>query len=106
MNADQLREEIRETNLAYLMLAQHMLRADRAEALYRLGIDEEIAEALASLTPAQLLRLASSSTLVCRMRSDDRLLWNLLAGHARTGSVASALHASILAAGAAAPAAA
>ena len=34
---EQLLQEIREVNLAYLMLAQHMIRADKAQALYRLG---------------------------------------------------------------------
>ena len=29
MNTDNLLDEIRETNLAYLMLAQHMIRKDR-----------------------------------------------------------------------------
>ncbi|HET8609970.1 MAG TPA: flagellar transcriptional regulator FlhD, partial [Burkholderiales bacterium] len=32
---DQLLEEIRETNLTYLILAQKMIRADRVQALFR-----------------------------------------------------------------------
>ena len=37
MKTEQMLEEIREANLSYLMLAQNMIRADRAQALYRLG---------------------------------------------------------------------
>lgn len=99
MKAEQIREEIRETNLACLMLAQQLLRADRAEALHRLGICEEAAEVLESLTPAQVVKLAGSSTLLWRMRVDDDLVWGLLASHSRDGSVPAALHASILIAG-------
>jgi hypothetical protein len=38
MKDDTLLDEIREANLSYLLLAQRLLRTDRAEALYRLGI--------------------------------------------------------------------
>ena len=38
MNADQILAEIREANLSYLMLAQSLIRADRDQALFRLGI--------------------------------------------------------------------
>ena len=41
MNADQILSEIREANLSYLMLAQSLIRSDREQALYRLGISEE-----------------------------------------------------------------
>src|SRR6185369_3992211 len=43
MNADQILAEIREANLSYLMLAQSLIRTDREQALYRLGISEESA---------------------------------------------------------------
>jgi hypothetical protein len=43
MNADQILSEIREANLSYLMLAQSLIRSDREQALYRLGISEESA---------------------------------------------------------------
>ena len=45
MNADQILAEIREANLSYLMLAQSLIRADREQALFRLGISEESADA-------------------------------------------------------------
>ena len=46
MDADQLLTEIREANLTYLMLAQSLIRRDKAEALFRLGLSEESADLL------------------------------------------------------------
>ncbi len=101
MNAAQILNEIRETNLSYLMLAQSLIRADREQALFRLGLSEEAATLLEALSPAQVLKIASSNTLVCRMRVDDDLVWTLLTSHGKgstQGSV-SGLHANILMAG-------
>jgi flagellar transcriptional activator FlhD len=95
---DQLLEEIRETNLSYLMLAQNLIRGDREQALYRLGISTETAELIASLTPGQLLKVAASNLLMCRFRFDDRLVWNLLTSHSRDRA-ASVAHAGILMSG-------
>jgi flagellar transcriptional activator FlhD len=100
MNADQILMEIREANLSYLMLAQSLIRTDREQALFRLGISEESAELISSLSPAQIMRIASSNTLLCRMRIDDDMVWTLLTNHGKTGSDSvSRLHASILMAG-------
>ena len=101
MNNEQILAEIRETNLSYLMLAQNLIRADREQALFRLGISEEAADRLASLSPAQVLKIASSNTLVCRMRVDDDLVWTLLTNHGkgRTTDSIGQLHANILMAG-------
>jgi len=100
MNADQILMEIREVNLSYLMLAQNLIRSDREQALYRLGLSEEAANMLAILTPAQVMKMASSNTLLCRMRIDDDMVWGLLTNHGKTGSDSvSRLHASILMAG-------
>jgi len=100
MNADQILQEIREVNLSYLMLAQNLVRSDREQALFRLGISEDTANLLAALSPAQVLKIASGNTLLCRMRIDDDLVWSLLTNHSkeRNDSV-SRLHASILMAG-------
>ena len=100
MNADQILAEIREVNLSYLMLAQSLIRSDREQALFRLGISEEAAERLASLSPAQVLKIASGNTLLCRMRIDDDLVWGLLTNHGKGGNDSvSRLHANILMAG-------
>ena len=44
MKNNQLLDEIREANMTYLILAQRMIRDDRDEALYRLGVSAEVAE--------------------------------------------------------------
>ncbi len=102
MDSEQLLAEIREANLTYLMLAQNLIRKDRAEALFRLGLTEEAADLLAMLTPAQLLKIASTNMLLCRFRVDDDMVWNLLTNHnvkKVENSTTTQLHASILMAG-------
>ncbi|MBK9521791.1 MAG: flagellar transcriptional regulator FlhD [Rhodocyclaceae bacterium] len=90
--------EIKEVNLAYLILAQSMVRSDRESAIFRLGISEEIAEVLASLTPGQVLKMAGSDMLLCSFRFEDSLLLDLLGNHERDRGVGH-IHAAILAAG-------
>ena len=101
MNADQILSEIREANLSYLMLAQSLIRTDRDQALYRLGISEDSAALIVLLTPAQMMKIAASNTLLCRMRCDDELVWSLLTNHGKPAANdgVSRLHASILMAG-------
>ena len=102
MNADQILTEIREANLSYLMLAQSLIRTDREQALYRLGISEENAALLNLLTPAQMMKIASGNTLLCRFRMDDEVVWNLLTNHTAAkvdNDSTTRLHASILMAG-------
>ena len=101
--AEALMEQIREANLTYLMLAQQLIRADKAEAVYRLGISEESAELIATLSPAQVFKLSSTSTLLCRFCADDDMVWGLLtsshAPHRAGNDTTQRLHASILMAG-------
>lgn len=102
MNDDQLSQEIRDANLTYLMLAQNVIRRDKAEALFRLGISEESADLIAMLSPAQILKIASSPMLLCRLRVDDEVVWGLLTNHTPTkvdNDATTRLHASILMAG-------
>ena len=100
MNADQILAENREANHSYLMLAQSLIRTDRDQALYRLGISEDSAALLALLTPAQMMKIASGNTLLCRFRMDDDLVWNLLTNHGKSANDGTnRLHASILMAG-------
>ena len=101
MNSDQILAEIREANLSYLMLAQSLIRADREQALFRLGVSEETATLINALTPAQMMKIATSNTLLCRFRMDDDLVWGLLTNHGKSSAndSVSRLHASILMAG-------
>src|SRR5919206_50598 len=97
MNADQILSEIREANLSYLMLAQSLIRGDREQALYRLGISEENAAMIALLSPAQMMKIASGNTLLCKFRMDDDMVWGLLTNHGKgaANDEANRLHASI-----------
>lgn len=101
MNADQILAEIREANLSYLMLAQSLIRTDRDQALFRLGVSEDTARLIDTLTPAQMMKIASGATLLCRFRMDDELVWNLLTSHGKAAANdgVGRLHASILMAG-------
>src|SRR5690606_20895147 len=81
---DRTMVEIREANLSYLILAQRLIRADKAQALYRLGVSDETADVLDALTPSQLLKVAAGNMLMCRFRFDDQMLWGLLTDHGRT----------------------
>jgi flagellar transcriptional activator FlhD len=102
MNDDQVSAEIREANLTYLMLAQNLIRRDKADAQFRLGMSEESADLLASLSASQVAKIASSSMLLCRFRMDDDVVWSLLTNqNARKvdNDATARLHASILMAG-------
>jgi flagellar transcriptional activator FlhD len=102
MTDDQLTTEIREANMTYLMLAQNVIRKDKAEALFRLGISEESATLIATLSPAQVMKIASSPMLLCRFRVDDEMVWSLLTNHSANkvdNDATTKLHASILMAG-------
>lgn len=102
MTNDQIQAEIREANLTYLMLAQNLIRQDKAEALFRLGLSEEAADMIAALSPAQVLKIASGNMLLCRFRVDDDIVWSLLTNHNVNkvdNDSTTRLHASILMAG-------
>ncbi len=101
MTSEQILAEIREANLSYLMLAQSLIRNDREQALFRLGISEDTAALIGTLTPAQMMKIAGGNALLCRFRMDDDLVWNLLTSHGKgaANDGMSRLHASILMAG-------
>ena len=102
MTDAQMTSEIREANLTYLMLAQSLIRHDKAGALFRLGMSEESADLIATLSPAQILKIASGNMLLCRFRADDDMVWNLLTNHTTSkidNDATTKLHASILMAG-------
>ena len=95
MSNTRLLDEIRETNLSYMLLAQQLIRDDRAEAIIRLGINEDIADIIEKLTTAQVLKIASSNMLMCRFRFDDSVVWNLLTNTTKDRAI-SGIHAAIL----------
>lgn len=87
--------EIRDVNLSYLMIAQQMIRHDRAEAIFRLGISGEIADLLAGMSNAQVLKMASCNVMLSRFRfNDTEILSTLLRDKA--GHTSASVHASIV----------
>jgi flagellar transcriptional activator FlhD len=68
--ADQSKE-ISELNLTYMLLAQKLLKRDRAAAMLRLGISEELADLLRELSPGQMVKLAASNLLLFGFRLDE-----------------------------------
>jgi len=98
MTTPEMLGEIKELNLTYLMLAQHMIREDKSAAVYRLGISQQLADIVASLSPAQVLKMAGTTMLLCRMRFDDQLILGLLTSHGKEGAMPQS-HAAILLSG-------
>lgn len=98
MNMNDMMAEIRDANLSYLMLAQQMIRSDRAAAIYRLGVSADIADLLDRLSPSQLLKLANANMMLARFRFDDAAILNMLTDHNKERSLSHA-HAAILMAG-------
>jgi flagellar transcriptional activator FlhD len=98
MNNLDIREAIREVNLSYLMLAQRILREDRAIGMFRLGLSGEVADVITSLSMAQVVKLASSDQLLCAFRFNDQMLLSALTQPSKHVEIAST-HAAILMAG-------
>ena len=99
MTNEQLLAEIREANLTYLMLAQNLIRHDKAEAVFRRRMNKDATDILATLSAAQVLKLSSRNTLLCSVRVDENQVWSLLTNHSakKVGNEATnTLHANIL----------
>jgi flagellar transcriptional activator FlhD len=95
MNMNDMMADIRDANLSYLMLAQQLVRADRAMAIFRLGISIELAELIDNLSPAQIVKLASSSMMLTRFRFDDAAVLGMLTSHSKERALTQ-VHATIL----------
>jgi flagellar transcriptional activator FlhD len=98
MESNQILDEIRDINLGYLLLAKQLLQEDKVTAMYRLGINQDLAEILDKLTSAQMIKMAASNMLFCRFRFDDRLIAEMLSNDSRDQAVTKS-HAAILLAG-------
>ncbi len=71
MGTDSVLDDIQDLNLSYLLLAQRLLREDRATAMFRLKLGAEMAELLMDLSGKQLVQLARSNQLICRLAFED-----------------------------------
>lgn len=95
MNTMQLQEGIRDINLNYLMLAQQMIKEDKAAAIFRLGISKDLTDMLSDLSPTQVIKMAASNMLLCRFRFDEQLLLNMVTDYNKDRLMSKA-HAAIL----------
>jgi flagellar transcriptional activator FlhD len=83
MTPQQVLANIVETNLSYMDLARKLLAADRPAALLQLGISDESATLLLGLSPLQLTKVCTGSTLLCSAHINDDMVLGLLTSHGR-----------------------
>jgi flagellar transcriptional activator FlhD len=91
----EISKEIGDLNLAYMLLAQKLVKQDRAAAMFRLGVSRELADMLASMSLAQILKLAASNFLLCSFRLDDHPSMSAVVGEGKDTTLQQA-HMSIL----------
>lgn len=92
-------KEIADLNLTYMLLAQKLLREDKAAAMLRLGISADMADVLLGMSLAETIRIATSNFVLCAFRLDELpVLRNVMQGE-RQASLQQA-HISIVLAGA------
>ena len=71
MHTSELLKHVYDINLSYLLLAQRLISQDKASAMFRLGINEEMATTLVELTLPQMVKLAETNQLICQFRFDN-----------------------------------
>ena len=99
MNAAEASKEIADLNLTYMLLAQKLLREDRAAAMLRLGTSPEMADLLIGMTLPEVIRIATSNFVLCAFRLDDLPIFRTVMQGSGQGALKQA-HLSILLAGA------
>lgn len=81
MFSPEVENEITDLNIAYLLLAQRLLREDRAAGRLQLGIDREQAEFIARLAVPEILKMSSARSLLCGFRMGELVRTVLATGH-------------------------
>jgi len=104
MQSAEASREIADLNLNYMLLAQKLLREDRATAMLRLGMGREVADVLAGMSLAEVVKLATSNFVLCAFRLDELPIARTVMQDARERTLQQA-HLSIVLAGRAAAAA-
>ncbi|WP_058913555.1 flagellar transcriptional regulator FlhD [Entomohabitans teleogrylli] len=83
MHLDEQTRSIHDINLSYLLLAQQLIREDKIAAGFRLGLPEKMIDSLKDLALPQLIKLASTNQLICRLRVDNEMVVDLLTKESR-----------------------
>ena len=94
MDATEIRRYIYDMNFSYLLLTQRLIAHDKTSAMFRLGIDEAMADTLQNLMPSQMAKLAEASQLLCLFRFDDHQTIAILTQDSRVSELQH-LHAGI-----------
>jgi flagellar transcriptional activator FlhD len=71
MHTSELLKHIYDINLSYLLLAQRLISQDKPSAMFRLGVNEEMANTLGELTLPQMVKLAETNQVICQFRFDN-----------------------------------
>lgn len=71
MHTDRLLKNIHLMNLSWFFLARQQIGQDKASAMYRLGINDEVAIKLCELPPSQIIKLSEINQLVFQLRFAD-----------------------------------
>lgn len=71
MNSANLVKQIYDFNLSYLLLAQKLISQDKSSAMFRLAIDESMADQLSELSLPALVKLSETNQLICKLRFID-----------------------------------
>ncbi|WP_455812917.1 flagellar transcriptional regulator FlhD [Pseudomonas graminis] len=95
MGTSKLLKNIYDINFSYLFLAQRLISHEKASAMFRLGIDAPMADALANLNLTQIIKLAETNQLVCQFRFHDHMSISRLTQESRVDDLQQ-IHASIL----------
>ena len=83
MHTSELLKHIYDINLSYLLLAQRLISQDKASAMFRLGINEDMASTLGELSLPQMVKLAETNQLICQFRFDNHQTINRLTQESR-----------------------
>ncbi len=71
MSTENLLDDVRDVNLSYLLLMQRLINTDRELAMFRLKIDEEMADLLSTIPVPDLAKLARCNQLLCHFSLDN-----------------------------------
>ncbi|WP_410015321.1 flagellar transcriptional regulator FlhD [Sodalis sp. C49] len=98
MDSKEICKHIHDFNFSYLYLAQLLINQDKALAMFRLGIDDAMADTLKNLLPSQMTKLSEASQLLCLFRFDEPQTIRLLTWDSRVDDLQQ-LHTGILLSG-------
>ncbi|WP_336239635.1 flagellar transcriptional regulator FlhD [Enterobacter chuandaensis] len=76
-------QNIFNVNLSYLLLIQQLIKDDKVTACFRSGLSIELIELLSVLPLPQIIKLSSSSQLICKLRINDRDILDSLTKESR-----------------------